>query len=217
LSFWLLTPTKLFYCTYADVYATADLMKDTQNHQLSRDVEQFEGQPALELLDTGGEGLPKQADPEESSATWTAQRKALQSAIAFCGYRFLRDPQLAGLRNATTMLKRVPVVDIHDCKDSESFNWETLEYQTSSGLRKDEVHEPEYVRGLTAVGFKACRGVYRTGRELECEFQRVIETLYERVQQKIDGGKDSLQYFHLTTQAATLVDLMASWVLEVRK
>lgn len=217
LPFWSLIPIKCFYCIYADECATADLMKDTQNHQPLRDVEQFEGQHTSELLDTAGEVGRKQAVPEESSATWTAQRKALQSAIAFCGYRFLRDPQLAGLRNATTMLKSVPVVDIHDCNNTETFNWETLEYQTSSGRRKDEVPEPEYVRGLSAVGFKACRGVYRTGRELEYEFRRVIETLYERVQQKIDSGKDSLQYFHLTTQAATLVDLMSSWVLEVRK
>ena len=197
--------------------ATADLMNDTQNHQPSKYVEHFEGRPTSELLDTAGEGVPKQAVPEESSTTWTAQRKTLQSAIAFCGYRFLRDPQLAGLRNAATMLKSVPVVDIHDCSDTETFNWESLEYQTSSGRRKDEAPEPEYVRGLTAVGFKAWRGVYRTGRELEYEFRRVIEILYERIQQKIDSGKDSLQYFHLTTQAATLVDLMASWMLEVRK
>lgn len=197
--------------------ATADLMEDTQNHQLPGDVEHFEEGLTSELLDTAGEGGSKQAVAEESSATWTVQRKALQSAIAFCGYRFLRDPQLAGLRNSTTMLKSVPVVDINDCKDAGTFNWETLEYQTSSGRREDEVPEPEYVRGLAAVGFKACRGVYRTGREVEYEFRRVVETLYERVQQKIDSGKDSLQYFHLTTQAATLVDLMASWVLEVRK
>lgn len=192
--------------------ASADLMKDTQNHQLSMDVEQLKGQTTSELLAITREEGSKQAVVEEFSPAWTTQRKALQSAIAFCGYRLLRDPQLAGLRNATTMLKSVPVFDIHDCIDSGTFNWETLESR-----RKDEVHEPEYVRGLAAVGYKACRGVYRTGREVEFEFRRVIETLYERVQQKIDSGKDNLQYFHLTTQAATLVDLMASWVLEVRK
>lgn len=187
-------------------------MKDTQNHQLSTDAEELERLTTSELLGVRREEGSKQAVAEEFSPAWTPQRKSLQSAIAFCGYRLLRDPQLAGLRNATTMLKSVPVFDIHDCIDSGTFNWETLESK-----RKDEPHEPEYVRGLAAVGYKACRGVYRTGREVEFEFRRVIETLYKRVQQKIDSGKDSLQYFHLTTQAATLVDLMASWVLEVRK
>lgn len=195
-----------------DVCASANLMKDTPNYQLSMVVEQLEGQATSELLGSTKEAGSKQADAEEFSPAWTTQRKALQSAIAFLGYRLLRDPQLAGLRNATTMLKFVPVFDIHDCIDDGIFNWETLETR-----RKEDVHEPEYVRGLAAVGYKACRGVYRTGREVEFEFCRVIETLYERVQQKINNGKDSLQYFHLTTQAATLVDLMATWVLEVRK
>lgn len=197
--------------THADVCASENLVKGTQSHRSSMDVEQMEEQTSELLANAKDEGL-QQSVAEELSPPWTAQRKALQSAIAFCGYRLLHDPQLAGLRNATTMLKSVPVFDVHDCIESGTFNWKTLETRC-----KDEVHEPEYVRGLAAVAYKACRGVYRTGREVEYEFRRVIESLYQRVQQKIENGKDSLQYFHLTTLAATLVDLMASWVLEVRK
>jgi hypothetical protein len=70
---------------------------------------------------------------------------------------------------------------------------------------------------LAAVGLKAQRGLYQTGREVEFELRGLIELLYSRVQEKIDSGKDGLQYFHLTTQASMLVDLLASWVYEVRK
>nr|XP_024382462.1 uncharacterized protein LOC112285693 isoform X2 [Physcomitrium patens] len=96
-----------------DLCTSTDRMNDTRIHPVGWDKEQREGQPTSESLGTAKVGDSMKA-AEESSATWTSQRKALQSAIAFCGYRLLRDPQLAGLRSATTMLKRVPVVDINE-------------------------------------------------------------------------------------------------------
>lgn len=179
-----------------------------------------DGLPASDVTDTPEEGIAHQPDILDSLVSWSPEQKVLQSAIYFCGYQLLRDPQLAELRSATAVLRAAPTVDCNDYKDNGAkiFDWETLEFRTSSGRGRDkEDTDPKIVRGLVAVGLKAQRGIYRTGREFEFELRRVIELLYKRVQQKIDSGKNSLRYYHLTTQAASLLDLMASWVFEVRK
>ena len=199
------------------ISGTVDLSPGIQNQSHPVGIEEIERQPASAQVGAERTEASKQLVTNDTSVPLLMECKALQSAISFCGYRLLQDPQLAELRSATTMLRVVPTFNLNDCTNdgTETFDWETLEFRTSNGLEK--VSDPQYVRGLTAIGLKAQRGVYQTGREVEYELHRVIEALYARVQQKLNSGKDSLQYLHLTSQAATLLDIMASWVHEVHK
>lgn len=154
----------------------------------------------------------------------SAIQKTLMSAIVYCGFQLLHDPQFRELRKATARLKVGPQVNIRDKSglDSSNVNEYCQQFSCQDG-RPGSSHGPDsnegskelWVRGIVAVGLTAYRGLYSTATEVAWEVQKVIELLHQRISKRVESGANRWDYFPITSQAAALLDLLGSWRHEV--
>nr|XP_043627896.1 uncharacterized protein LOC122599445 [Erigeron canadensis] len=134
----------------------------------------------------------------------------LLSAISTFGYQILQYPHFAELCWVTSKLKEGPSAEIDGPWKSWPFNSCIIRPNDSSGnVKSKEKHG--IVRGLTAVGLSAYRGVYSSLREVSAAVREVLEILTSLINAKVEGGKDRYQFVHLLSQVAYLEDMVNSW------
>lgn len=145
----------------------------------------------------------------------------LMLAIPTFGYQILLYPHFAELCWATSKLKEGPCADIagpwrgwpfNSCiiRPKDSLEGENVVVACSSA-NKNFSKKSGVVRGLTAIGLLAYRGIYTSPREVSSEVRKVLELLAVRVHAKIAAGSDRYNFGRLLSQVAYLEDLVNSW------
>lgn len=148
-------------------------------------------------------------------------KSTLMLAIVTFGYQILLYPHFAELCWATSKLKEGPCADVsgpwrgwpfNSCiiRPKDSLDSENLVVACSSSDHKFN-KKSGVVRGLTAIGLLAYRGMYTSPREVSAEVRKVLELLAVRVHAKIDSGHDRCNFNRLLSQVAYLEDLVNSW------
>ncbi|ONK79123.1 uncharacterized protein A4U43_C01F3170 [Asparagus officinalis] len=140
-------------------------------------------------------------------------------AVATFGYQILRCPQFAELCWITSKLREGPSTGSNGPWKDWPFNACIMHVTNSpdkiSAGVNSSIHKEKYnsgvVRGLTAVGLLAYRGVYTSVREVTTDVRKVLELLVEQIRVKILAGKDSYQYLRILSQVAYLEDMVNSW------
>ncbi|XP_020203639.1 uncharacterized protein LOC109789156 [Cajanus cajan] len=140
-------------------------------------------------------------------------------AISTLGYQILLYPHFAELCWVTSKLNEGPCADVsgpwrgwpfNSCiiRPNNSLDKVVVSY-SSSGVKSRE--GSGLVRGLIAVGLSAYRGVYKSVREVSLDVRKVLEILVEKINTKIQAGKDRYQYFRILSQVAYLEDMVNNW------
>ncbi|XP_074370332.1 uncharacterized protein LOC141711638 isoform X2 [Apium graveolens] len=150
----------------------------------------------------------------------------LMLAIITFGYQILLYPHFAELCWATSKLKEGPCADItgpwrgwpfNSCiiRPKDSLERENVVVACSSANKNFNKKSGE-VRGLTAIGLLAYRGIYTSPREVSAEVRKVLKLLAVRVHAKIDAGSDRFHFVRLLSQVAYLEDLVNSWAYQLQ-
>ncbi|TKY49137.1 Tat-binding-like 7 [Spatholobus suberectus] len=146
-------------------------------------------------------------------------KSTLLLAISTLGYQILLYPHFAELCWVTSKLEEGPCADVsgpwrgwpfNSCiiRPSNSHD-QGLVSCSSGGIKSREVSG--LVRGLIAIGLSAYRGVYKSVREVSLDVRKVLEILIEKINTKIQAGKDRYQYFRILSQVAYLEDMVNNW------
>ncbi|RDX60247.1 hypothetical protein CR513_61625, partial [Mucuna pruriens] len=137
-------------------------------------------------------------------------------AISTLGYQILMYPHFAELCWVTSKLKEGPCADVsgpwrgwpfNSCITRPNNSHDKVAVSCSSGGIKSR----EVVRGLIAVGLSAYRGVYKSVMEVSLDVRKVLEILIEKINTKIQAGKDRYQYLRILSQVAYLEDMVNNW------
>ncbi|GAV64017.1 AAA domain-containing protein/zf-HC5HC2H domain-containing protein [Cephalotus follicularis] len=146
-------------------------------------------------------------------------KTSLLLAISTFGYQILRYPHFAELCWVTSKLKEGPSAEIGGQWKGWPFN--TCIIRPSPSLDKVAVacslgnikNKENFglVRGLTAVGLSAYRGMYTSLREVSFELRKVLELLVGEINVKIQAGKNRYRYVRVLSQVAYVDDLVSSW------
>ncbi|KAH6775606.1 hypothetical protein C2S52_013167 [Perilla frutescens var. hirtella] len=142
----------------------------------------------------------------------------LQLAISTFGYQVLCYPHFAELCWFTSKLKEGPCASASGPWKGWPFNTcivrpinsteEVTAASSSSNIRSKEYGS---VRGLVAVGLSAYRGEYNSLREVCSAVRKVLESLVQLIDDKIQAGKDRTRFIRLLSQVAYLEDMVSSW------
>lgn len=139
------------------------------------------------------------------------EQSYLSVAISAIGYQLLYNPELRELRHATCKLKHGP-----------SFVAETKRKKSPSGCTdggsclNEELGSID-LKGLIAVGLLAYNGTYTKARDVASAVKEVLRLLMDRIDAKVNLGKDPEQFSHLMHQAASLEDKIFSWAHYLRR
>jgi hypothetical protein len=139
------------------------------------------------------------------------EQSYLSAAISAIGYQLLYNPELRELRHATCKLKYGP-----------SFVAKTKRKKSPSGYTdggsclNDELGSID-MKGLIAVGLLAYNGTYTKARDVASAVKEVLRLLMDRIDAKVNLGKDPEQFSHLMHQAASLEDKIFSWAYHLRR
>ncbi|KAE9590609.1 hypothetical protein Lal_00023149 [Lupinus albus] len=146
-------------------------------------------------------------------------KSTLLSAISTFGYQILLYPHFAELCWVTSNFKEGPCADVNGPWRGWPFNSciirpnnsqdQVVDSSSSGGIKNKE--RSGIVRGLTAVGLSAYRGVYKSVREVSLNVRKVLEILIEHINAKIQAGKDRHQYLRILSQVAYLEDMVNNW------
>ncbi|BAT92608.1 hypothetical protein VIGAN_07137300 [Vigna angularis var. angularis] len=146
-------------------------------------------------------------------------KSTLLLAISTLGYQILLYPHFAELCWVTSKLKEGPCADVsgpwrgwpfNSCIIRPNNSHDKVVVSCNSGSIKSR-EASGLVRGLIAVGLSAYRGVYRSVREVSLDVRKVLEVLIEKINTKIQAGKDRYQYFRILSQVAYLEDMVNNW------
>lgn len=148
-------------------------------------------------------------------------RSNMLLAISTFGYQILCYPHFAELNWVTSKLKDGPCANINGPWKAWSFNSCIVRPSNSSdnsvvacspnaaSKRKDNY---SLVRGLTAVGLSAYRGLYSSVQDVWEDVRRVLELLVKVISERIASGKDKYIFIRLLSQVAYLEDIVTNWV-----
>ncbi|XP_027342478.1 uncharacterized protein LOC113855167 [Abrus precatorius] len=146
-------------------------------------------------------------------------KSTLLLAISTFGYQILLYPHFAELCWVTSKLKEGPCADVsgpwrgwpfNSCVIRPNDSQDKVVVSCSSGGIKSK-ERSGLVRGLIAVGLSAYRGVYKSVREVAVDVRKVLEILIEKINTKIQAGKDRYQYLRILSQVAYLEDMVNNW------
>ncbi|KAG4960765.1 hypothetical protein GLYMA_13G273300v4 [Glycine max] len=146
-------------------------------------------------------------------------KSTLLLAISTFGYQILLYPHFAELCWVTSKLDEGPCADVsgpwrgwpfNSCIVRPNNSQDKVAVSCSSGGTKSR-EASGLVRGLIAVGLSAYRGVYKSVREVSLDVRKVLEILIEKINTKIQVGKDRYQYFRILSQVAYLEDMVNNW------
>ncbi|CAM8957646.1 unnamed protein product [Rhodiola kirilowii] len=146
-------------------------------------------------------------------------RSNMLLAISTFGYQILWYPHFAELNWVTSKLKDGPSADINGPWKAWPFNscivrpCNSSENAVASSPHTVSKRRDDYslVRGLTAVGLSAYRGLYSSIQEVWVDVRKVLELLVKLISDKIDGGKDKYLFVRLLSQVAYLEDIVINW------
>uniref|UniRef100_A0A7N0V6H7 PHD-type domain-containing protein n=1 Tax=Kalanchoe fedtschenkoi TaxID=63787 RepID=A0A7N0V6H7_KALFE len=141
-------------------------------------------------------------------------------AISTFGYQILRYPHFAELNWVTSKLKDGPFADasgpwkawpFNSCIVRPNNSIENIAVASSPNTTAKRSENCSLVRGLTAVGLSAYRGLYSSTREVTEDVRKVLELIVKLVSFKINSGKDKSQFIRLLSQVAYLEDIVTNW------
>lgn len=137
--------------------------------------------------------------------------------ISKFGDQILQNSTYSELCHATSKLKEGPSANI-----SKS-HWEGWQFnpcvlhQTSSMDTVETEENYGMVKGLVSIGLMATRGVY-TSLQQVCSDVRVVLSLFvEKINAKVNAGKNRLQYAPILSQVASLEDTVYAWAYELQR
>lgn len=165
--------------------------------------------------------LPKSLTkvPPPPNSRSLKEKSTLLLAISTFGYQILLYPHFAELCWVTSKLKEGPCADVsgpwrgwpfNSCVIRPNNSLDKVAVSCSSGGTKSK-ERSGLVRGLIAVGLLAYRGVYKSAREVSLDVRKVLEILIEKINAKIQAGKDRYQYLRILSQVAYLEDIVNNW------
>uniref|UniRef100_A0A0R0HHP9 PHD-type domain-containing protein n=1 Tax=Glycine max TaxID=3847 RepID=A0A0R0HHP9_SOYBN len=146
-------------------------------------------------------------------------KSILLLAISTFGYQILLYPHFTELCWVTSKLDEGPCTDVsgpwrgwpfNSCIIRPNNSHDQVAVSCSSGGTKSR-EASGLVRGLIAVGLSAYRGVYKSVREVSLDVRKVLEILIEKINTRIQAGKDRYQYFRILSQVAYLEDMVNNW------
>lgn len=157
--------------------------------------------------------------PPTSNSKSLKGKSTVLLAISTLGYQILLYPHFAELCWVTSKLDEGPCADVsgpwrgwpfNSCIIHPNNSHDRVVVSCSSGGIKSR-EASGLVRGLIAVGLSAYRGVYKSVTEVSHDVRKVLEILIEKINTKIQAGKDRYQYFRILTQVAYLEDMVNNW------
>ncbi|KAL2331394.1 hypothetical protein Fmac_018975 [Flemingia macrophylla] len=157
--------------------------------------------------------------PTPNSKTLKGKSTVLLS-ISTLGYQILLYPHFAELCWVTSKLNEGPCADVsgpwrgwpfNSCIIRPNNSHNKMVISCSSGGSVKSREGSGLVRGLIAVGLSAYRGVYKSVREVSLDVRKVLENLVEKINTKIQAGKDRYQYIRILSQVAYLEDMVNNW------
>lgn len=157
--------------------------------------------------------------PSPTSSRPMKQKSALLLGISTFGYQIIRFPHFAELCWVTSKLKEGPSADVSGPWKGWPFNSciirpNTLQDKLANSCSSSNIKNKEksaIVRGLLAVGLSAYRGAYTSAREVSSELRKVFEILVEKINTKVQAGKDRYQFLRILSQVAYLEDMVNNW------
>ncbi|GAB2230830.1 hypothetical protein Droror1_Dr00015124 [Drosera rotundifolia] len=168
--------------------------------------------------------VPSEKVPVLSNTRSMRTKSNLALAISTFGYQILRYPHFSEVCWVTSKLKEGPSADIRGPWKGWPFN--SCIVRPDDSLVKDAIaRSPGFVkgkdklyrvRGLVAVSLSAYRGIYTSLSEVSSEVRKVLESLVEQINMKIQAGKDRYQFISLLSQVAYLEDVVNAWKYGLR-